>query len=64
MRLETETAHRFWLGRGQLPLLIAQGKIRIHGPVRHMLRLPALLKPGYAIYQEICRANGIPTEVA
>ena len=53
MRLETETAHRFWLGRASRPILIAQGKVRVRGSSGQMLRLPTLLKPGYALYPQI-----------
>lgn len=62
--LETETAHRFWLGHVTLPVLLATRKMRVRGSTSDMMRLPGLLKPGYDLYPAICRAHGISTEEA
>lgn len=61
--LDADTAHRFWLKQLTLPVALARGLMRVTGPTMHAMKLPGLLRPGFAQYPGLCRAHGIPVEV-
>jgi putative sterol carrier protein len=58
MRMEADTAHRFWLGRVNVTTAIARGEIRPQGPVSKILKLVPLTKPVFPRYQAQLEADG------
>jgi hypothetical protein len=59
--LDADIAHEFWLQRLTLPTALLTGRMRISGAMQQLTRLPALLRPGYSLYADLCRAHGVPT---
>jgi putative sterol carrier protein len=58
MRMEADTAHRFWLGRVNVTVALARGQIKAEGPVAKILKLVPLTKPMYPIYKAQLEADG------
>jgi hypothetical protein len=58
MTMQTDTAHRFWLGQVNLTVALARGVIRAQGPVAKILKLVPLAKPFFPRYQELMQREG------
>jgi hypothetical protein len=58
MSMEADTAHRFWLGRVNVPVALARGEIKASGPVAKILKLVPLTKPLYPRYKAQLEAQG------
>jgi len=58
MILSSETSHAFWMETLNVPLAIARRKIIPKGSVQKALKLIPALKPAFAIYPQILRAEG------
>jgi putative sterol carrier protein len=56
--MEADTAHRFWLGRVNVPVALARGQIKAKGPVAKILKLVPLTKPVYPRYKALLEAQG------
>lgn len=59
MTLSGDTCHLFWLQQISLPIALAKAKIKAKGPMPKVLKLLPMLKPAYAAYPEIAKANGL-----
>jgi hypothetical protein len=61
--LDAETAHRIWTNRLSIGEAAIRGLVKARGRTALLMQqLPALLQPSHAIYAELCRAHGIPSE--
>jgi hypothetical protein len=49
--MEADLANRFWLGKLNLTLAMAQGQVKTTGPTNKMLKLLPLLEPLFAVYE-------------
>ncbi len=58
MRMEADTAHRFWLGRVNVTVALARGQIKAEGPVAKILKLVPLTKPIFPRYKAQLEADG------
>jgi len=58
MRMEADTAHRFWLGKVNVAVALARGQIKAEGPVSKILRLVPLAKPVFPRYKAQLEADG------
>jgi hypothetical protein len=58
MSMEADTAHRFWLGRVNVPVALARGQIKATGPVAKILKLVPLTKPVFPRYKAQLEADG------
>jgi hypothetical protein len=58
MRMEADTAHRFWLGRVNVTVALARGQIKADGPVAKILKLVPLTKPIFPRYKAQLEADG------
>jgi putative sterol carrier protein len=58
MRMEADTAHRFWLGKVNVTVALARGQIKAEGPVAKILKLVPLTKPIYPRYKAQLEADG------
>ncbi len=63
-----DVAHRFWLGRLNVPLAIATRQVVSRGPVPKALQLLPAVKPAFALYADVLRDLGdeslLPKETA
>ena len=58
MSMEADTAHRFWLGRVNVPVALSRGEIKASGPVAKILKLVPLTKPVFPRYKAQLEAQG------
>jgi hypothetical protein len=58
MRMEADTAHRFWLGEVNVTVALARGEIKAKGPVAKILKLVPLAKPVFPRYKAQLEAQG------
>lgn len=52
MFMEADVAHKFWLGKINLPLAIARRQMIAKGPIPKILKLLPVIKPAYKLYEE------------
>ena len=58
MSMEADTAHRFWLGKVNVPVALARGQIKARGPVAKILKLVPLTKPAFPRYKAQLETQG------
>jgi len=58
MRMDADTAHRFWLGKVNVTHALARGQIKAEGPVTKILKLVPLTKPVFPRYKAQLEADG------
>jgi putative sterol carrier protein len=58
MSMEADTAHRFWLGKVNVPVALARGQIKASGPVAKILKLVPLTKPAFPRYKAQLETQG------
>ena len=58
MTMEADTAHRFWLGKVNVTMALARGKMKAKGPVAKILKMVPLVKPVFPRYQQMLQDAG------
>lgn len=58
MSMSADTAHRFWLGKVNVPVALARGQMKAKGPVAKVLKLLPLVKPVFPRYRAQLEAAG------
>ncbi len=58
LSMDTDVAHRFWLGKLNLIKSLTSGEIDSDGSVPRLLKLLPVIKPAYTIYPEILKEKG------
>ena len=59
LEMTADNAHKFWLGKLNVPLAIAKRDIKVHGSVQKVLKLAPLMQPLHEKYQQILRDAGL-----
>jgi ubiquinone biosynthesis protein UbiJ len=59
LQMTADTAHKFWLGKLNVPLAIAKRDIKVHGSVQKVLKLAPLMQPLHEQYQQILKDAGL-----
>ena len=59
LQMSADTAHKFWLGKLNVPLAIAKREIKVHGSVQKVLKLAPLMQPLHEQYQQILKDAGL-----
>ena len=57
MKMEADTAHRFWLGQINVTVALARGQIKATGPVAKILKLVPLTKPLFPRYKALLESQ-------
>jgi len=58
LRMSSDDSHKFWLGKLNFTLALAQRKVKMEGSRTKALKLLPLTKPLFATYEELLRAAG------
>ena len=58
LRMSADNSHKFWLGKLNLTLAMAQGKAKMTGSRTKALKLLPLTKPLFATYQQLLQEAG------
>ncbi len=59
MTMNSDVAHKFWLGKVNLMAALTRGQIIAKGPVNKALKLLPAIKPTYNIYKEHLLSLGL-----
>jgi putative sterol carrier protein len=59
LTMDTDVAHRFWLGKLNLIKALTSGEIESEGSVPKMLKLLPVIKPAFKIYPEVIKEKGL-----
>jgi len=59
LTMNTDVAHKFWLGKLNLIKALTSGDIESAGSVPRMLKLLPIIKPAFKIYPEILKEKGL-----
>lgn len=59
LSMDTDVAHKFWLGKLNLIKSLTSGEIESDGSVPRMLKLLPAIKPAFGIYPEILKEKGM-----
>jgi ubiquinone biosynthesis protein UbiJ len=59
LEMTADIAHRFWLGKVNVPLAIAKRDIKVHGSVQKVLKLAPLMQPLHDKYHQILTDAGL-----
>lgn len=57
--MTADNAHKFWLGKLNVPLAIAKRDIKVHGSVQKVLKLAPLMQPLHEKYHQILKDAGL-----
>ena len=60
--MSSDTAHKFWLNKIDLPRALASGQIKARGSATKLLQLLPLLSIVKEIYPEYCRKYNLPLD--
>jgi len=58
MSMNSDVAHRFWLGKVNLMAALTKGDIRAKGPIPKIMKLIPIIKGAYAIYKNYLTEKG------
>jgi putative sterol carrier protein len=58
LRMTADDGHRFWLGKLNLTMAMAQRKVKMEGSAAKALKLLPLTKPLFASYERLLRDRG------
>jgi len=59
LTMDTDIAHKFWLGKLNLIKALTSGDIESEGSVPKLLKLLPVIKPAFKIYPEILKEKGL-----
>jgi putative sterol carrier protein len=58
LRMSSDNSHKFWLGKLNFTLAMAQGKVKMTGSRTKALKLLPLTKPLFATYEQLLQEAG------
>ena len=58
LRMSSDDSHKFWLGKLNFTLALAQRKVKMEGSRTKALKLLPLTKPLFANYEQLLRDSG------
>ena len=58
LRMSSDDSHKFWLGKLNFTLAMAQRKVKMEGSRTKALKLLPLTKPLFAKYEQLLRESG------
>jgi alkyl sulfatase BDS1-like metallo-beta-lactamase superfamily hydrolase len=61
--MDTDVAHRFWLGKLNLIKSLTSGEIKSEGSMPKLLKLLPVIKPAFKIYPEVLREKSLESLV-
>jgi len=58
MEMNSDVAHRFWLGKVNLMVALTKGDIKAKGPIPKIMKLLPIIRDSYAIYKDYLKEEG------
>ncbi len=59
MSMKADIAHQFWLGNVNLMVALTRKQIVAKGPIPKIMKLLPVIKPAYAVYQNMLKEKGL-----
>ncbi len=59
MEMNSDVAHRFWLGKVNLMVALTKGDIKAKGPIPKIMKLLPIIRDAYAIYKDFLKEEGL-----
>ena len=59
MSMKADVAHQFWLGNVNLMVALTRKQIVAKGPIPKIMKLLPVIKPAYAVYQNMLKEKGL-----
>jgi hypothetical protein len=59
MSMKADIAHQFWLGNLNLMVALTRKQIVAKGPIPKIMKLLPVIKPAYAMYQNMLKEQGL-----
>lgn len=60
LTMSADDAHRFWLGKLNVPMAIARRKVKVEGQVSKLLKLLPAITPAFDRYRDYVGDRGYP----
>lgn len=63
MRMKSDVAHRFWLGKVNLMISLTKGEIKAKGPIPKIMKLLPVIKGAYEKYNNYLKEKGLESMI-
>jgi hypothetical protein len=63
MAMNADVAHQFWLGNVNLMVALTRKQITAKGPIPKIMKLLPVIKPAYAVYQNMLKERGLESMI-
>jgi len=63
MAMTADVAHQFWLGNVNLMVALTRKQITAKGPIPKIMKLLPVIKPAYAVYQNMLKERGLESMI-
>jgi len=60
LAMAADDGHAFWLGRLNMALALAKGKVKVTGPISKIMKLLPAMRPAFPKYQAFLDEHGWP----
>lgn len=64
MSMKADVAHQFWLGNVNLMVALTRRQIVAKGPIPKIMKLLPIIKPAYAMYENLLREKGLESMIS
>jgi putative sterol carrier protein len=58
LAMSADDGHLFWLGRLNMTIALAKGKVKVTGPISKMMKLLPAMRPAFPKYKTFLEENG------
>jgi hypothetical protein len=64
LRMTADDGHQFWLGKLNMTLALAKGKVKVKGPISKIMKLLPAMRPAFPKYRAFLESHGHGEKVA
>jgi hypothetical protein len=64
LRMTADDGHQFWLGKLNMTLALAKGKVKVKGPISKIMKLLPAMRPAFPKYRAFLETHGHGERVA
>ena len=58
LSMSADDGHQFWLGKLNMTMALAKGKVKVKGPISKMMKLLPAMRPAFPKYKDFLEATG------
>lgn len=64
LRMTADDGHQFWLGKLNMTIALAKGRVKVKGPISKILKLLPAMRPAFPKYRVYLESHGFADKVA